>query len=54
MKEQKKNKKQPVEKMLGMEFTIDESLEKYKGPEYRPEKLDKIEQKFSKPIIIHQ
>ena len=54
MKDKKKNKEQVVEKMFGMEFTIDESLNKYKGPEFEPPKLKGIREKFSKGIIIHR
>ncbi|HEY8781644.1 MAG TPA: hypothetical protein VIM16_08530 [Mucilaginibacter sp.] len=54
MKEQKKNKEQVVEKMFGMEFTVDESLSKYKGPEFEPPKLKEIRKRFSKGVIIHR
>jgi hypothetical protein len=54
MKDAKKNKEEVVEKKFGMTFTIDESLNKYKGPEFEPPKLKEIQKKFSKGIIIHR
>jgi len=54
MKEQKKDKEKVVEKMFDLELTLDESLDKYEGPEFDPPKLKEIEKKFSKRIIIHQ
>jgi len=54
VKGQKKNKEQVVEKMPDLVFTIDESLNKYKGPEFEPPKLKGIREKFSKGIIIHR
>ena len=53
MKEQKKNKVQIVKKAPDVEFTVDESLNKYKGPEYTPPKLKEIEKMFSKQIVHH-
>ena len=53
MKEQKKNKGQVVKKTLDVEFTVDESLNKYKGPEYTPPKLKEIEKMFSKQAVHH-
>jgi hypothetical protein len=54
MKEQKEHKGQVDEKMPEMEFTIDESLNKYKDPKYAPPKLKEVEKKLSKGIIIHR
>jgi hypothetical protein len=54
VKGQKKNKGQLVEKRSEMQFTIDESLNKYKDPKYAPSKLKEVEKKFSKGIIIHR
>jgi len=38
--------------MFGMEFTVDESLNKYKGPEFESPKLKIAKEKFSKPVVI--
>jgi hypothetical protein len=54
MKEQEKKKEKVVEKMFGMEFTTNEALNKYKGPEFEPPKLKDIRKRFSKGIIIHK
>ena len=54
MKAQKKNKEEVVQKILGMELTIDESLNKYKAPEYQSPKLKEVEKRFSKGVIIHR
>jgi hypothetical protein len=54
MKEQKEHKEQVVEKRPEMQFTINEDLNKYKGPEFEPPKLKKVREKFSKGIIIHR
>jgi len=55
MKEQKKDTKEVVvEKMFGLELTIDESINKYLAPEYASPKLKEAEKKFSKPVIIHR
>jgi len=54
MKEQKKEKAQIVENKFEMKFTVDESLNKYKGPEFEPPKLKEIRKRFSKGIIIHR
>jgi len=54
MKEQKKNKEKVVEKAREMVFTVDESLNKYKGPEFEPPKLKGIRKKFKNGIIIHR
>jgi len=54
MKESKKSKVEVIEKVFGSELTIDESLNKYKGPEFEPPKLKGIREKFSRPIIIHK
>ena len=35
-------------------FTVNEELNKYKGPEFEPPKLKGIREKFSKGIIIHR
>ncbi len=35
-----------------IKFTVDPSLDKYKGPEFDPPKLKEIEKKFSKPVTI--
>ncbi|WP_143167197.1 hypothetical protein [Mucilaginibacter sp. OK098] len=48
MKDQKKNTELHIENTFGMTLVINEDLNKYTGPEYRPEKMDKIEKKFSK------
>ena len=53
MKEQKKNKEQAAKKMPDVEFTVDESLNKYKGAEYTPPKLKEIEKMFSKQVVHH-
>jgi len=53
MKDQKKNKTQQTEKAFGMEFTLNESLNKYLAPEYAPEKLKKAELKLSKQVVNH-
>jgi hypothetical protein len=53
MKEQKKNKGQVGKKTPDVEFILDESLNKYKGPEYTPPKLKEIEKMFSKQIVHH-
>lgn len=47
MKEPKKTPEKVVEKMFGFELTVDESLNKYKSPEFDPPKLKKIREKFS-------
>jgi hypothetical protein len=54
MKEQKKEKEKVVEKMFGMELTIDESLNKYKAPQYQAPKLKEVEKRFSKGVITHR
>ena len=54
MKEQKKNEEKAVEKVSHMEFTIDDSLNKYKTPEYQSPKLKEVEKRFSKGYIIHR
>jgi hypothetical protein len=54
MKEQKKTKEQVVEKRPEMQFTVNEELNKYKGPEFEPPKLKGIREKFSRGIIIHR
>ncbi len=41
-----------VEKMFGLELTIDESLNKYLAPEYASAKLKGAEKKFSKPVFL--
>jgi glucose-6-phosphate 1-dehydrogenase len=51
MKEQKKNKEHVVEKMFGLELTTNEALNKYAGPEFKSEKLKKIERKLNKQVI---
>ena len=53
MKAIKKDKEQ-VEKLFGLELTVDESLNKYKSPEFEAPKLKDIQKKFSKPVIIHR
>jgi hypothetical protein len=53
MKEQKKNKEKIAEKIFGMELTIDESLNKYKAPEYASPKLKKVEKLFGKEVVHH-
>ena len=50
MKMSKENKEAKSETMFGMTLTLDESLNKYKAPEYRPKKLDKAELKLRKGI----
>jgi len=47
MKEQKENNKVVVEKMFGMELTLDESLSKYKSPQYESPKLKKLREKIA-------
>ena len=54
MKEQKEHKGQVDEKKPEMQFTIDESLNKYKDPKYASPKLKEVEKKFSKGVIIHR
>ena len=54
MKEQKKNKEKAAEKTREMVFTTDESLNKYKGPEFEPPKLKGIRERFKNGYIIHQ
>jgi hypothetical protein len=54
MKEQKKDTDKVVEKRYGMEFTTNEALNKYKGPEFEPPKLKGIREKFSRGYIIHK
>jgi hypothetical protein len=53
MKEQKKAKGQVVKKAADVEFTVDESLSKYKGPEFTPPKLKEIEKMFGKQAVHH-
>jgi hypothetical protein len=54
MKEQKKTKERVAEKSSSdVKFTVDESLNKYKGPEYTPPKLKEIEKMFSKQVVHH-
>jgi hypothetical protein len=48
MKEQKKHKEKVVKKMPDVEFIVDESLIKYKGPEFTPPKLEEVEKMFSR------
>jgi hypothetical protein len=48
MKDQKKDIKPQVEHTFGMTFTVDESLNKYKAPEFESPKLRKVREKFSK------
>ncbi len=54
MKDLKKDKENRVEFANGTTLTINESLEKYKAPEYKPEKLKKIREQFRKGYVIHQ
>ena len=54
MKEEKKIKEKAVEKRFEVEFIIDESLNKYRAPEFEPPKLKEIQKRFSKGIIIHR
>ena len=48
MKDQKKDIKPQAEHTFGMTFTVDESLDKYKAPEFESPKLKKVREKFSK------
>ncbi|MBD1365776.1 hypothetical protein IDJ77_18310 [Mucilaginibacter sp. ZT4R22] len=48
MKEQTKDKQQIIKEKFGIKLTLNEELNKYSGPEYAPEKLKKIEQRFAK------
>jgi len=54
MKDQLKDNKIQAQKAFGFELTLDESLDKYKAPEYKPEKLKEIQRKNSGKRIIHQ
>jgi hypothetical protein len=54
MKDQGKGNKVRAEKAFGFELTLDESLDKYKAPEYKPEKLKEIQKKNFGKRIIHQ
>ena len=51
-KEQIKIKQKAVKKQPEMIFTVDESLNKYKGPEFESPKLKEIREEFKKPIVI--
>ncbi len=51
MKAQKKNEKQDIEENFGIKLTLDESLNKYSGPEFVSPKLEKAERKFGKQVI---
>jgi len=51
-KEQIKIKQKAVKKQPEMIFTVDESLDKYKGPEFESPKLKEIREQFKKPIVI--
>jgi hypothetical protein len=53
MKKQKKNKERVVKKTRDVEFSVDESLNKYKGAEYTPPKLKEIEKMFGKQVVHH-
>jgi len=52
MKAQKKDKEQVVERLFGLELTVDDSLDKYKGAEFESPKLKKIREKISGPVLI--
>jgi hypothetical protein len=47
MKAQKENKVEVVEKLLGMTLTLDDSLKKYKSPEYESPKLKKLREQIA-------
>ena len=50
MKNQTKDKKQAIKGVQGPDLVIDELLGKFAGPEFAPEKLKKVERKFSKQV----
>jgi hypothetical protein len=50
MKDQTKDKKQAAKVVQGIDLIMDESLGKYAGPEFTPEKLKKVERKFNKQV----
>ena len=52
MKDQQIEKKPRIEVRNGITLTIDDSLKKYDAPEYKPEKLKKIKEQFSKGVIF--
>jgi hypothetical protein len=53
MKYQAKVKKQATTAVQEDSLTIDESLNKYAAPEFAPEKLKKVEKKFTKQVTHH-
>lgn len=50
MKNQAKDKKQATKGVQGTDLVIDESLGKFAGPQFAPEKLKKVERKFNKQV----
>ncbi len=54
IKEQTKNKRKTVKKLPEMVFTVDETLDKYKGPEFESPKLKQVSEKFAKLETIQR
>ncbi|WDF78766.1 hypothetical protein PQ469_01940 [Mucilaginibacter sp. KACC 22773] len=50
MKDQSKYKKQSIKGETEIKLTVNDALSKYAGPEFLPEKLKKVEEKFGKQI----
>jgi len=54
IKEQTKNKEKTVKKLPEIVITVDETLDKYKGPEFESPKLKQVREKFAKLETIYR
>ena len=52
MENQKDQKEPEVKEMYGLRLTLDESLEKYKAPEYQSPKRAKVRETFKNGVVI--
>jgi len=50
MKDQIKHRKPIIKGETEIKLTVNDALSKYAGPEFLPEKLKKVEEKFGKHI----